>query len=450
MVQKGVKLDLPDALQHRAAAILRTREHEWTHFRQHVSTPIGLFIYRLCATREDATRAYYQACSSMSPASRPSFEQLYRTAALNDPTSAPIILWKIADTIEGILWCKTCPLGILTAMWSVIIKLMNFDMLVGGAPESRSSLVSHRAPSDLAVPHGHVTVQDLTEGFASYREARELILHFGLKRALELLGPLPSGDNGRAGRYIEAHLGIPFYHPLSGALQEVAMLCFVDPFISRDSEPLDWDEIHPGLCFERAVDVIANGPAQPANSRHIYEMVLDAYGLTHSRHRQSLLSKVTSLSGVCPRAWTPLDQRDGVAVDEPVNSGTFQLSLFRAGFKLRNDVPDIFFNPQGYFPPSWNRFVDELMPPLLVHPEGVSFPRANDDRSLAVNLTLLLHAFGASISDDIARYGLLRETITLYRHVNAKHPGLLLEDRLTTMLKAVLANAYDPQVDRFN
>jgi hypothetical protein len=453
VTQKSVKLQLPDSLRYRAARILRTREHEWTHFRQYISTPLGLFIYRLCAIREHATRWYYQNYSPGSSVTRRSFEHIYSSIGHIDEHNAPIVLWKTADAIEGLLWCKTFQLEDLIKMWNMMMEMPHFDILSGSMQQIRCRLVSRRAPTELAVPHGHIRVQDVTEGFAAYREARELILHYGEEEALRLLGPLPNGDNGRAARYIQAHLGVPFYHPLSGAIQEVAVLCFIDPFLSDFSETLDWDEIHPGLCLERAVQEIAGGAAFPDKSVNVYQLVLDAYGLTENRHRQSMLQKIDTLSAASPNDWIPLDQRDGGIVEELYDINTFQLSLFRTGLKLRSEYQDIFFNPQGYFPPAWNRFVRDLKPPLLIHPDGVSFPRAKDERSLIVNLTMLEHALSSTIVDDIARYGKLHEAKVLYRHLRSKAPELLKllsDDRLSNFIITVLSNSYNPQVDTFH
>src|SRR5689334_235199 len=98
--RKPVQVEIPDRVKARAADILRTREHEWTHFRQHISTPLGTFIHRLCGAREFFATSYFKHQTEAVSERRRPFRELLQS----DP-SGYLRLWHVVDLLESILWC---------------------------------------------------------------------------------------------------------------------------------------------------------------------------------------------------------------------------------------------------------------------------------------------------------------------------------------------------------
>ena len=189
---------------------------------------------------------------------------------------------------------------------------------------------------------------------------------------------------GIASDYARAHLGISFDHPLSGALQECALLCFVDPFLCPDCLELQWDAIYPGLAFQRAVQRLASGSLSIPESLHgAYEVAYQAYGLDSNRHWHAACHRIVELTQE-PAKQTVLDRSDAILPGPDSVVHEFQRSFFLAALRLRSDHPSIFYEPQLYFPPPWNRFVSVSLPPLLVNPGGIDFLRIEDNRSARV------------------------------------------------------------------
>lgn len=454
--QSGVKhktkrLDLPRSVLVHSARVLGTREHEWTHFRQYISTPLGLFSYRLCALKEHVTQEYFRTCAPLPSRLRQSFrDSSIGNSSPSDEATAYIAIWNIAEHLENMLWCKSCPLQSLVALWNAATTIIDQDTLSGEPYSMRCQLVTRRPLTEQAVPDGVFHFRDLAEGFALFRELRELTLHFGIKNALEFLEPKFRGENGAAARYINHKLGISMQHPLIGALQEVALLCFVDPLLCDSCEVLDWDEIHPGICFQRAVDALSQLRTLPDTFHDSYHFALDAYGITKSPHWMATIAKIRGLSA-SPEASQPLDLRTGeIPLRQYTSQGHFQMSMFLAALRLRCDCPDIYCYPQMHFPPNWNRFVDGTMPPLIVHPQGLSLPRARDDLSFAISSTMVMHAFGASVLDDMARNNDLRSAKRFLQTLRLYSPNAFPPESIRSYLHSLLGNGYDPDIHNFD
>jgi hypothetical protein len=349
--RKAHRIDLPSPLRERIADILRIREHEFTHFRQHISTPLGTFIHRLCSMRENAVIEFYRSCKGSVP--RRSFHQMaMEHNGLPDVAEAMLMMWRVADLLEGILWCKTSVQKSLRDLWAVAMTAGRFDFLSMESCHSTSGLRFTRGLDEEAVPHGSIRVQDLAEGFAWYREFRELRVHYGGHEALEIVRSSGRACYTAASNYARAFLGISFDHPLSGALQECALCCFVDPFLCPGCDVLEWDAIHPGLAFQRAVQRLASTSLSlPESVPSAYEVAYQAYGLDSSPNWRVALRRIMELTRE-PASRTVLDLSDADLPDDLESViHEFQRSFFLAGLRLRAEYPTIFFEPQLYFPP---------------------------------------------------------------------------------------------------
>jgi hypothetical protein len=447
--RKIERIALPSPRREQVATILRTREHEFTHFRQHISTPLGAFIHRLCSMREHAAIDLYRSCRG--PVPRLPFHRLVMEGnGLPDAARAMLELWKVADLLEGILWCKTCVQKSLKDLWAVAMGAARFDFLSKGPSHSTCRLEFTRALDDQAVPPGTIRVQDLAEGFARYREYRELNVHYGEREALDIVCEGEWGPRRIASDYTREYLGISFDHPLSGALLECALLCFVDPFLCLDSQELQWDAIHPGLAFQHAVQRLASTRfALPKSLHGAYEIAYEAYGLDSNPQWHEARRRIVELTQE-PASQAVLDRSDA---DLPDDSGSiiheFQRSFFLAALRLRSDHPSIFFEPQLYFPPPWNRFVSVSLPPLLVNPGGIELLRIEDHRSARVNVPLIYHAMTAGVLDDLARHGSVQNSIHFVQTLRKSHPGAFPPSAEPQYFQNILRDSYDESIDHF-
>ena len=258
------------------------------------------------------------------------------------------------------------------------------------------------------------------------------------------------GENvGIASDYARAHLGISFDHPLSGALQECALLCFVDPFLCPDCLELQWDAIYPGLAFQRAVQRLASGSLSIPESLHgAYEVAYQAYGLDSNRHWHAACHRIVELTQE-PAKQTVLDRSDAILPGPDSVVHEFQRSFFLAALRLRSDHPSIFYEPQLYFPPPWNRFVSVSLPPLLVNPGGIDFLRIEDNRSARVNLPLIYHIISASVLDDLARHGSVQNSKHFVRALRKTLPETFTPDAEPSYFQRILGDGYDTSIDHF-
>jgi len=338
---------------------------------------------------------------------------------------AALRLWKAANMLEGILWCKTCSRGSLQDLWSVVMQVCEIDFLSEGHCRSKCRLRFTRGGDEQAVPNGHIRVQDLTEGFALYREFRELNTHYGQQDARDIMGESQPRYT-IAGHYLWEELGLPFSHPLSGALQECALLRFIDPFLCPGCDELDWDEIHPGLAFEKAVrKLVSAQSALPDSLIDAYEVAYEAYGLRSNPYWHIERQRILELTKE-PVDQVTLDAEDSALENKLASKPVvhkFMRSFFLAALRLRSDHYNIFFEPQLYFPPAWNRFVSITIPPLLVNPSGIELPRVRDQRSARVNVSIIEHALVAGVLDDLGRHGVVRDSSEFVRSLRKSYPA---------------------------
>jgi hypothetical protein len=278
----ALRLYVPSDLSRRMD-VLRTREHEWTHFRQHISTPFGLFHYRLNGLNEYLVQAFYRA--------RPEHEgPLYfavaeareREAADSDATGI-LAAWQAARVVGQALWSGDIPLRVLTELWDLCVQLQE-RLPAYPADGKGPRLTSTRGPDEGSCPSGWITCEQLVEGFASYREAMELSVHFPLEDFIGHVHRNRSLEARHVHDFLAEVLEIPFEHPLAGALLELAVATFVDPLLAGEpEEPLVWEWIHPGARFMTAVRTIDRlGKPYPTSIATAYDYALAAFGLDHT------------------------------------------------------------------------------------------------------------------------------------------------------------------------
>ena len=409
-IRKPIELVLPDNLVSHDCHILRTREHEWTHFRQHISTHLGVFIHRLCGIREYAAVNYFRSLSESSfkyklmpfrlslhslscRIGELSEEEKYQLSMLN--------LWASSDYVEGALWCKTMYMKDLIKSWNLTTSVMWVaEKQLRARKTSFSKLDTKRSLLEHSCPGGHITVQQLIEGFAKYREFIFLAAVHSPDVAIKHVLPTTRGVYEDASLYIYEHLGIPPYHPFSGAIQEAAVLCFIDPILGSEDSILYWEDIHPGLKFEAALKKLSKAQRTlPTNPIDAYEEALRIFDIDNPTRKSIQYSWLENTeNNDMPISLCSFENK---MTAEQVGSQYFKSTFIQAA-RFRRDHPAIYFEPQSAPNEVKSDFASLTRPPFIVRPDKVFFPHGLG-RDLSVGLVCLMAAFTTEALEDLAR-----------------------------------------------
>lgn len=282
---------LPDDVMDRITRIIRIRAHEWAHFRQHISSQLGLFCHRLSGIKEFATHHFHESVSgTQSSYKRIPFvlhaDSLKRRRSSLDEEGkkqlALLKLWEAADVLDGALWCKTLPVAQLVQAWDALVnEIQMLELRVFPVESEGCRLKSLRPPDSASCPNGSITVQCLVEGWARFREFTEVACLFSLDDAIKWARPEAGSVYTAAHSYLGKYIDVPFFHPLSGALLEVSVQSFTDPFLNEQRRELIWEEIHPGYAFMAAVQHLAGKlQAIPTSFEDAYAESLQAFEVT--------------------------------------------------------------------------------------------------------------------------------------------------------------------------
>lgn len=110
-LKKRDRLWVPASYEESAATTLRTREHEWTHYRQHISTTFGYFNHRLHGVREYLYRVFLKEQGGggtiLERADIIPRVQIHVPQGHTDLANGALNGWLNADTFLGCLWQKT-------------------------------------------------------------------------------------------------------------------------------------------------------------------------------------------------------------------------------------------------------------------------------------------------------------------------------------------------------
>jgi len=406
--------------------IMRNREHEWAHFRQYISTEWGLFCYRLCAARELAALKLFESLNE----SGKTFElmpldlRLSRFAEWKVPVDAPwqpddreafwSTVWRYADLIDGALWCKSTRIDHLMHAWQVVLKTLGPSRYFQG--DSAGALLTSKHPSEaLSLADGHVTVADLVEAFARYREFW-FAVRISREDAIESMASSYLDHLCPASAYAREFLGITRFHPLLGALADLAILCFRDPFGQPDGSQLCWEEIHPGLCYERAVRRLSKKQgALPVKHEDAYQEALGAFDLDSELLKKRLMAflqryaaEIVTNAGDAVRDDHPSPER------WPEVIRNFQRSSFLESLSLRAAVPTLFFEHTLASEDIRNKYSSVTRPPVLAQTDGIFIPHGAR-RSVFVGHLCAIHALSSYFLDETIRFGELDRTVSYAR-----------------------------------
>ena len=315
-------------------------------------------------------------------------------------------------------------------------------------PGEPRELVSLRGDDDESVPNGAVSCESLIEGFASYREAMELAVHFPRDDFIGHVRRHLSPEAAHPHEYLREVLGIPFGHPLGGALQELAIVGFVDPAMAGPGEPLVWEVICPSARFDLAVDKLARmGPSYPERQVDAYELVREVMALEDDPAFRGQCEAISAADATAREA-VPTDDPDLGLQGLMTQSVMWHRKRFVDALELRKECSYVYFVPQATVPARtevWNEFVRVGAPPITVGPEGIGSQGVSESEALA----LLVAALGAYAIDDFGRYGRLVMTTRLLRELARQGSWRgLAHAILTQVLPEVYERGSRAQVDK--
>lgn len=395
LARRPTHMHLPRNVRERHMAVLRSREHEWTHYRQHVSTEFGLTHHRLSALQATAAQLFFSARPDhVGPLTFALAEIEGRPMNKLKPGDEWLLAWRAAATVAGSLWTSNPRMIDFAEQWEICTHVM------GGffAQDHKARLLASKRAADApAYPAGSVSIEALVEGFATYREGMELLYYFPIDEVVGYLAPRNSAEANSVHRYLMEALGLPFLHPLTGALMDLAVALFPDPCLSDGDDVMLWEDISPAFRFHAAVEVLARrGPPFPEDPRDAYAVAMSAFGIEHDSGRRTL-RRPEDLSAP-NRDHTPNPM--GLAID-------FYRRMFIAGLCARDARPSLFFSPQVALVQGdregWDEFLEIGTPPLLAGPDGVTATRRfiSDDEKFVV----IVAAAASYLVEDLARDG---------------------------------------------
>lgn len=188
--------------------------------------------------------------------------------------------WIAAENLRGLLWGKTARMFEVIGCWNMATALLARHEALFPGDVTPAMLTTRRSADDLSSPHGHLTIRDVAEGFAKFREVWHVAALMGPEAAFNIVLPTQGDTYSYAAKFITSELGLAsLCHPFVGALLEVAMLAFVDPFMT-DQSTVVWEDIHPGLRLEQIVqDMRRLGQKVPEDFAECYQEALRCFGL---------------------------------------------------------------------------------------------------------------------------------------------------------------------------
>lgn len=427
--------------------ILRYREHEWSHFRQYISTQLGIFLHRITGIQEQMTLDYisvtnaYELSNDLVP-----FSLINCSKDSKSPPDSPearriaaVVVWKLCEFLRSVLSFKTMILGELIASWNGLMRVF---------PETRGFLPCDKLPCQLntnldlhtqSCPDGHISVQDIREGFAKFREVYSIASHTEGRHAVKAVLDSLHGSGVTIMDYLEYHLGIPFMHPLTGALLDLSLLCFIDPWLACDREPLLWESIHPGLRFEKAVQRIQTKlRTVPDSINDVYFEAMNAYGITETDYLSRINSWISEADPLIDKT-PPLQTHD----PQHVVQWFYGYSFLEAN-KLRRDYPMIYCGFRNNYPfAAVEHFASVTRPPVLVKPTSLFIPYGAG-RDLETGVYCAIAAISAFALYEISHYGSLKKTIPFCRKFLSTISQPESMDAVESLLRPILGSFYEP------
>lgn len=368
--RRTMKVELPPEVVDRYAAVLSTREHEWTHWRQHMSTGYGLLMHRLGSIQDVAYVQYLGELSN--PRSLSDLVIRHSPSTVADSAKKGHLSKVVyARLLEGALWKKTLLVEDLLKVSRIV------DLLLPETGITRSDVVLGMQcswPSNHQSCLQEISVEMCAEAFARFREYHELGVHFKHDDVIRFMNCRPNPVASLPLLFVSSQLRVEPQHPIVGALIELALSLVPDPEFY--DAPFIWERHHPGYALISAVHTISErGVPDGLTFQTAYELAAEAFGTS--------IEEVSSIYGSMADALEKASARRDSDVDSmKAKSLAGIVEIYRAavtqtfalGMRLRSDAPWIFCFPQYAIladqPELWNRFVEATHPLLVVGTVG--------------------------------------------------------------------------------
>jgi hypothetical protein len=314
--------------------------------------------------------------------------------------------WFGAEILRGALWGKTVPMHGLIAVWDQMRALCSavpeYPFAMGDTTPGQ--LKSALSSDDQSCADGHLAIRDVAEGFAKYREFWQLSATMGVAQARMVVLAPSDGIYAVAPNFIASMLGLKqSLHPFCGALMDVAMLAFEDPFMAGSDTELVWEHMHPGLRLEQVVRTMARKKsAPPTTAGDCYGEALRAFGLDRS------LTATATRWLEKSRANAPPEHPQMFPIAKDIH--THQREVILAAFQLRSDYPGIYFNSSNVPEAARTTFRDVCRPAIIIGSGSIFVPWGWSRTGTTVLLNLL-QGFYAILAEEIAHEGGLDDTI---------------------------------------
>ena len=402
-----LRIEIPEYIVERSLDIIRIREHEWTHFRQHISTPLGLFYFRLHGIREFAIFSFFQELNKagMPYPDMPFYIMHEEFKKYKDTHYKHLFwflnLWHTTLLLEGVLLTKKIMFRDLIQVWSKLKILCRSDInIVDFTDKGIPDLLTKGSNEEMTCPDGNIRVIDLIEGYAKFQEIWCIMTKYSFDHAIKYL-PSENSVYATADSYFRSHFDqvqMPF-HPLSGALQEIALLCFNDPFMCSKDGEYYWEDNHPGYRFEEAVkDLSKSLKTIPETIEDIYHEALRAYGKESSFDDTTVywltdnLKDTTNIKDL---------KSDHLAHDVRGTLQKYYKVSFLNAFQLRMKYPLIYFEPRNYDMEAVQEYAAKTRPPFIISPVEICFSHGAG-LDLAISTALAFTAFDSYSLNGIA------------------------------------------------
>jgi hypothetical protein len=278
-VPGGLKDLTPEVVQ--ALRRLSIRHHEWAHYRQHVTTMIGAFTYRVALaktlyTMRVATRLGDDVRLSALAIGRP--DQRRRLLRSHPDLHDDLERWTGAHVLGSVFWKKSVAIGVLRRFVARTFDMFH-DLPLSGSTEVR--LIFDGPDDEYCGPLGTIPVEMLSEGLARYRESLVLNDLLGQERGYTFWHTAATRIGEGSIALVQERLKVPVIHPIVGAVHEVALAACPD--LGSVDEPVRFRDAHPGFRFRRMLSALSDSEVNFDRTRagieHSYEVAVRAAGL---------------------------------------------------------------------------------------------------------------------------------------------------------------------------
>lgn len=440
------KLVLPQDIKYKDINIIRTREHEWTHFRQHVSSHLGIFINNVHNILE---QAFINHIKSENKIFSGEMFPLQAKDMSGESFDGNIYVWQIMNGLLGIMDRNTTTIKGVIYMWNTFCEIMSKEYTTNYA-----RLNTKLDLSSLSNPDNGLTIYEISEGFSQYREIQHLLIYKpDGDDFVKVLRESVKGQYATALYYISENLNVPMYHWIVGALLDISIQEFKHPCYSNENT-LYWEDIHPGYRLMDAVEYLKKKQIEypqfrPDLVEECFNIALSAFGY---EDQNSYVSKyVNSFDEYDVKAelrGSTIDYSDD-NLNQSVTK--FYTLIFNDAIKLRYLYPMIYLSPGVYArnEKAMFAFRNITRPPFIINSGGMFIPH-DFDRSEWYGYACALMSIPKNMASELARYGRLKESLIIAEKLFLSYPDYAKKSDLKRILINTFGNNFNQFIENLN